>query len=77
MNLQRLLAYVLLFLVLPSCGGPKEGPMGIHVGDHVKIRGYQEVVAVGEDWIEVKEPYGGSKRFHINALNEMPGLSVR
>ena len=69
--------------------------MGIHVGDRVWIRGScDEVLAVGEDWIEVgqrpgsglilpegwievaKPPGSGPKRFHIDTLKKMSGLSV-
>ena len=59
--MKKSLLLVLVALMLSSCGGPEEGPLGIHVGDKLGVRGWNgEVTAMGKDWIEVK-PWGSSR----------------
>ena len=53
--MKKSLLLVLAALMLSSCGGPEEGPLGIHVGDKIGPSVYEaEVTAVGKDWIEVR-----------------------
>ncbi|NRA96306.1 MAG: hypothetical protein HRU14_08870 [Planctomycetes bacterium] len=41
---------ILALTLVTSCGGPEEGPMGIHVGD--SVAGAGEVVRFGDNWLE-------------------------
>ncbi len=68
-------ALLLLLLPLGGCGGPEEGPMGIHVGDYLSAgprRSLGKVLAVSEDWVETAE----QGRLHIDKLKLIDRLKV-